>query len=296
MTGRRPAPPRVSRAEMARQLARVRAERQQPRELPPNLARLLDDYHSRHVSDEQMPLVRQFLRTVLAASSLTAEDSIRDYRTHLAALAGYALRRGKTPTPDAVLTTGFIDEYIRRGMAGAGDPLKARRRGLLLALARAVNPGPTVPAKLTPIPHSGVKPPYTPAELAVIVRVCRTQPTETQRRDLATVVALGAGAGPDSVDLRGLRVEHFEDLGSNGLQVHVHPPSTPPTAHRPGPLRAGGSAAFGADGSPRRRAPARCHAGPAQHGGPRCRERRLVQRAAHRAGPAARDVARRPHD
>ena len=120
-----------------------------------------------------------------------------------------------------MLTTTFIDEYVRLGMTGAGDSVKAERRRRLLPLASNVNPGPTTPARLTPIGHSSVKPPYTPMELAVIVRVCRMQPTEAKRRDLSVVVALGAGAGLDSVDLRHL---HIEDLGVEGLQVHVQQP------------------------------------------------------------------------
>lgn len=34
----------------------------------------------------------------------------------------------------------------------------------------------------------------------------------------------GAGAGQDSVDLRHLHIEHLEDLGVEGLQVHVQQP------------------------------------------------------------------------
>ncbi len=213
-----------SKAAMARQLAQVQAEHEQQRELPPTLAQLIDDYTGPSYTAVQMASIRPFLRTVITASTLTGADSVRKHCIHIAGLAAYAICRGVALEPSQMLTTAFIDEYVRLGMTGAGDSVKAERRRRLLALARTVNPGPTTPARLAPIGHSAVKPPYTPPELAVIARVCRTQPTETKRRDLSVVVALCAGAGLDSVDLRHLYTEHIEDLGADGLQVHVQQP------------------------------------------------------------------------
>ena len=123
-----------------------------------------------------------------------------------------------------MLTTRFIDEYIRVGMAEQKESLRAARRTRLLALAAATNPGPEVPAKLTPVGHSAIKPCYTPAELAVIIRAAKVQPTEARGRDLACVVALGAGAGLDSIDMRDLFTEHIEDLGGAGILIHVQAP------------------------------------------------------------------------
>ncbi|MGY1618169.1 hypothetical protein ACI797_15630 [Geodermatophilus sp. SYSU D00691] len=224
MTSNSTRPRKPSKAAMARHLAQVQAQHEQERELSPALAQLVDDYAGAGYTAVQMAAIRPFLRTVITASTLTGAESVRKHCTHIAGLAAYAIRRGVTLEPVQVLTTAFIDEYVRRGMTAVGDSVKAERRRRLLALARTVNPGPTTPARLTPIGHSAVKPPYTPTELAVITRVCRTQPTEAKRRDLSTVVALGAGAGLDSIDLRHLYTEHIEDLGADGLQVHVQQP------------------------------------------------------------------------
>lgn len=213
-----------SKAAMARQLAQVHAQHAQQRELPATLGQLIDDYTPAGFTALQLVTLRPFLRTVITASTLTGPESVRKHCTHIAALATYAIGRGVTLEPTGVLTTAFIDEFVRLGMTGASDTVRAERRRRLLALARTANPGPTTPARLTPIGHSSIKPPYTPTELAVITRVCRTQPTEAKRRDLSAVVALGVGAGLDSVDLRHLHIEHIEDLGPQGLTVHVQQP------------------------------------------------------------------------
>lgn len=218
-------PPRPSRAAMHRRLAAVEAEGSQRPALAPELAPLVEDYDSRLLTDEQMNAARPFLVAVLAASPLTSPDTLRDYRTQLAALAGYALERGKQLTAAQVLTTEFIDEYVRLGMAGQDERLQTRRRGILLNLARQANPGPTAPAKLPAIARSAVRPPYTPSELAQIVRVCAGQPTARLCRDLSAVVGMGAGAGLDSIDQRGIQVGHVADLGpARGLEIHVQQP------------------------------------------------------------------------
>lgn len=217
-------PRKVSKAAMQRRLTEVQAHRMRPLELPGTLQELVDGYQCRFLTEQQMQLVRPFLAEVIAASGVTAADTMRDYRTHVAALAGYALARGRQLTRTEVLTTAFIDEYVRVGMAGEADNLKGRRRSILLGLASQANPGPTAPAKMPPLPHTSVRPPYTPAELAVIVRICGGQPTERKGRDLSAVVGMGAGAGLDSVDQRGIRVEHVVDLGEDGLDIHVQPP------------------------------------------------------------------------
>lgn len=215
---------RPSKAAMARQLAEVQAKQAQQRVLSPDLVSLINSYTSPQYSASQLAQIRPFLLTVITASTLTGAESVRKHCTHIAELAMYAIQRAVALERGTVFTTDLIDEYLRLGMAGAGDSLRAERRRRLLALATAVNPGPTAPARMTPIGHRAIKPPYTPAELAVIARVCRTQPTEAKRRDLSVVVTLGAGAGLDSVDFRGVYTDHIDDLGEQGIQVHVQDP------------------------------------------------------------------------
>ena len=214
---------RPSRAAMGRLLREIEAE-PKDRDLPPQLAGLIAKYTPREIPAEEMKIIRPFMLAAVTASGLTGVESVRNHRTHLAELAHFAIGRGVPLEVDRVLTTVFIDEYIRHGMAQQEDHLRLERRRRLLAMARTANPGPDSPAKLTPIGHKAIKPPYTPLEIAVIARVARVQPTPARQRDLQIAVALGAGAGADSIDVRPLRTDAVEDLAENGIRVHIGGP------------------------------------------------------------------------
>ncbi|RYP84228.1 hypothetical protein EKO23_16335 [Nocardioides guangzhouensis] len=213
-----------NKAAFARALAAAEAEAQASRTLSADLAAVIDNHQPANPTGRRMEKIRPFLHAAIAASSLQGTESVRKHCTHLTELAAYALGRGAALDVATLLTTTFIDEFVRVGMADDGDHLRAERRRRLLALARTANPGPDVPAKLTPIGHSAIKPCYSPAEMAVIRRVSQVQPTQARSRDLTLVVALGAGGGQDSVDMRDLYTDHIEDLGPDGILIHVQGP------------------------------------------------------------------------
>lgn len=214
---------RPSKAAVARLRAEVES-RPKNKELPAEVAAVIAGYVPARVNDATTERIRPFLVAAITASSLRGKESVRKHCNHLTQLACFALKRGVPLEVAPVLTTAFIDEYIRVEMAQETDHNRAERRRRLLALARTANPGPGVPPKLTPIGHSSVKPCYSPAELAVIMRASRVQPTAARQRDLATVVALSGGAGLDSVDMRDLLTDHIEDLGEAGIRIHVQGP------------------------------------------------------------------------
>lgn len=208
-------------------VARLREEiesRPKNEELPAEVVAVIEAYVPARVSDTTMEKVRPFLVDAITASSLRGKESVRKHCNHITQLACFALKRGLPLEVTAVLTTAFIDEYVRVEMAEETEHNRAERRRRLLALARTANPGPGVPPKLTPIGHSSVKPCYSPAELAVITRAARVQPTVARQRDLAIVVALSGGAGLDSVDLRDLLTDHVDDLGGAGIRIRVQGP------------------------------------------------------------------------
>lgn len=214
---------RPSKAAVARLRAEVES-RPKNDELPAEVAAVIKAYVPARVSDTTMEKVRPFLVDAITASSLRGKESVRKHCNHITQLACFALKRGLPLEVTALLTTTFIDEYIRVEMTEETEHNRAERRRRLLALARTANAGPYVPPKLTPIAHSSVKPCYSPAELAVITRAARVQPTAARQRDLAIVVALSGGAGLDSVDLRDLLTDHVEDLGEAGICIHVQGP------------------------------------------------------------------------
>lgn len=199
---------RISRAEANRLMAEIEAEMARPAILTVEAEALIDGYSSPTLPAQHAPAVKQFMRTVISASSLTGQESIRKNLTHIKELALYAIERGLPLTVEAVMATTVIDDYTRRSTAR--DHLRAERRRRLLWLATQVNPGPTTPARLAPIGHSSVKAPYTPTEMATIRRYALEQPTPAKRRNLCAVVGVGAGCGGDSPDLRPLRNRHVK--------------------------------------------------------------------------------------
>lgn len=214
---------RPSKAAVARLRAEVES-RPKNEELPADLAAVIAGYVPARVSETLMEKVRPFLIDAITASGVRGKESVRKHCNHLTQLACFALKRGIPLEVARLLTTSFIDEYIRVEMAEESEHNRAERRRRLLALARTANPGPGVPPRLTPIGHSAVKPCYSPTELAVITRAARVQPTEARQRDLAIVVALSGGAGLDSVDMRDLLTDHIENLGEAGIRIHVQGP------------------------------------------------------------------------
>ena len=214
---------RPSKAAVARLREEVES-RPKNEELPAEVVAVIEAYAPARVSDTTIEKVRPFLVDAITASSLRGKESVRKHCNHITQLACFALKRGLPLEVTALLTTAFIDEYVRVQMAEETEHNRAERRRRLLALARTANPGPGVPPRLTPIGHSSVKPCYSPAELAVIARAARVQPTAARQRDLAIVVALSGGAGLDSVDMRDLLTDHIEDLGEAGIRIHVQGP------------------------------------------------------------------------
>jgi len=216
-------PRRVSKAAALRHRQALAAQLAAPAELSQHAAQIVAGFDISRYGTSSQP-VRPFLVEALRRSNVTGAESIRKHCRHLAALAVFADSQGLQLTVEAVLTTDTIDHYVRVGMRGETSDNRAERRRRLLWVARSANPGPSVPAKLTPIGYSAVKAPYTPSERGTILRAARTQPSARTGEQLGAVVGLGFGAGADSVDLRELWVRDIVDHGATGLTVQFHGP------------------------------------------------------------------------
>lgn len=214
---------RASKAEALRLRQALQAEALVPRPLATEAATVVATFDIARYGTSTQP-VRPFLVEAIRLSNLTGLESIAKHCRHLTALAVFSDAQGLILSVEKVLTTNNIDEYIRRGMVGDSDDNRSERRRRLLWVARAANPGPTVPAKLSPVGYGAVKAPYTPAERATVIRAARTQPTARKGNQIGVVVALGFGAGADAVDLRELWVRDIVDHGHDGLTVQFHGP------------------------------------------------------------------------
>lgn len=216
-------PRRPSKAEALRRRAAATAQITTPTVLRPELAQIIEEFNVSRYGRSSQP-VRPFIVEAILRSRLTGEESVRKHCRHLAALAVFCDAQGLPLSVEAVLTTATIDDYIRRGMVGASSDNRLERRRRLLWVASAANPGPNTPARLSPVGYASIKPPYTPRERAAIIRIARTQPNERAGQQLAAVVALGFGAGADSVDLRRLWIRDITLDEQAGTSVQFHGP------------------------------------------------------------------------
>lgn len=216
-------PKRVSKAQALRHREQLAAQAAAPRVLSEQAALIIAQFDVTRYDTTTQP-VRPFITEAITRSRLTGLDSIRKHCRHLTALAVFSDAQGLALRVEVVLTTDNIDDYIRRGMPGQSSDNRAERRRRLLWVAQAANPGPTVPARLAPVGYDAVKAPYTPTERATILRAARTQPTERGGQQLAAVVALGFGAGADSIDLRELWIRDITDHRADGMTVTFHGP------------------------------------------------------------------------
>ncbi len=103
---------RPSMAAVARYQAELEARRK-TQELPPEVANVIATYDPAGVPAATMREVRPFLVEVITASKLRGRESVRKHCNHLTKFACFAIKRGVPLGVEHVMTTSFIDEYVR---------------------------------------------------------------------------------------------------------------------------------------------------------------------------------------
>lgn len=97
-----------------------------------------------------------------------------------------------------------IEEYIMKGCPTLSPASRGNRRSQLLRISEALLGPDIAPGRLTPLPASDPVRPYSPSEIVALRSWAEGQSTPTRRRDAATLLALGAGAGLAVEDIAGL--------------------------------------------------------------------------------------------
>lgn len=221
-TTRSPRTPVRNAAAARRMRSSLTAQTQAAPVLSDPLLAVVAAFQPRPPLHEAWPTLRPVVAEVLAHSVVRGPDSVRKHLTHLGYFYVWAAAQG-LPLVPATLVRAYVDEYTRVGMTGSSAKSRADRRARLRSVADQVNPL-QAPDRGVPVPRPSIRPPYTAAELQLLIRVAMTQPTPERTRKAAVCIGLGAGAGLDSRDFRGLRREHIRDTG-DALVVEV--PGTP---------------------------------------------------------------------
>jgi hypothetical protein len=220
---------RTSSAAAARRLRDTLTTSPQPvAELPAELAGVIEQFVPKPPLAYDWSRLRPVVGEVMALSTIRGAESVRKHLTHLGYFFVWADQQS-IPVAVTSLVRAHVDEYTRVGMPQSTEKSRADRRARLRSVADQVNPG-QAPDRGVPIPRPVIRPPYTGVELEQIMRVVGTQPTRERTRKAALCVGLGAGAGLDSRDFRGLRRGHVADHGPGGITVQV-PADIPRTVH-----------------------------------------------------------------
>lgn len=147
----------------------------------------------------------QSLVSELVLSSTDSPTNAAKYLSHLSDFTAWAHGYGIPLTRGHVLDLDVIERYIAVGMPGARDSTRATRRAILRRVARHASPTLRAQPAPEPIRYRRVRPPYSPAEIAALLRLARAQPTPGRRQMLSGVLTLGLGCGLDSRDLAWVR-------------------------------------------------------------------------------------------
>jgi hypothetical protein len=113
-----------------------------------------------------------------------------------------------------------IEEYIVKGCLTLAPASRGNRRSQLLRVAEVLCGSKSCPLRLTPLPPSEPVRPYSVCEITALRSWATGQATPTRRRDAATLLSLGAGAGLAGEDIAQLRA-HMVTVDDMGVLVAV---------------------------------------------------------------------------
>lgn len=178
--------------------------------LPSDVAALIDNYCPRTLTEAEYAPDRSVTAEFVRTSSPTGMRNARRLLSYTSAYATWVRTSAEpAPTVRALADLRLLDRYINTGLAHLSDGTRATHRSTLATAIAAILSG---GRRQTKVAYRGGSAPYTPAEEQAFLLLARHQPTLIKRARLATVIALGAGAGLDSSDLRGVRPADIEVL------------------------------------------------------------------------------------
>jgi len=147
-------------------------------------------------------VIETFVRAAVAEAQpktcYTANNLLSSVSRHVLwcwQTAGLALERR------VVFDRLVIEESIMKGCPTLSPSSRGNRRSQLLRVAEVLLGPEGSPARLAPLPPSDPVHPYSVAELAAMRSWALGQVTPARRRDAATLLALGAGAGLAAKDI-----------------------------------------------------------------------------------------------
>ena len=206
----------------AKRLAAEYAERiERPEPLSEALRLLLEDYEPLQLAPDEWAAVRPvFIEVMGRCSYIKGEAAFKRNRAALAGLLAWSHRQHRSLAIASVLSYQMIDAYWADGLDGMQETTRSDYRSRLRNIAERVNPSLESPVSAS-TGHRSVRPGYTEAEEAAIIRVVVRQRRSETRRKACVIVGLSGGGGLDALDLRHVYRHTILDRGEAGILVEV---------------------------------------------------------------------------
>jgi hypothetical protein len=146
------------------------------------------------------PLVKE----AVAASSPRTVLRANDLLTVTAQLAVWADRVGQPLDPGVLFHPDTIDRFITEGCAHLSDGSRLNYRTQLWKVGAAILGPELYPPRPLPMRRSEVTPPYSEAEITELVSWSKGLSTQSMRRNVQALLAVGLGAGLSAREVKRL--------------------------------------------------------------------------------------------
>lgn len=147
--------------------------------------------------------VGQFARAAAAAGAPQSPARAKALLYCASRLGAFAQAAGLELEPQALFCEAAIERFIACATQGLSPATVRTLRSNLRALQGALSPV-HEPAPRA-LPRERAKPPYTPAELELLLSACAALCTPARRAHASALICLGAGAGVIGTELRHLK-------------------------------------------------------------------------------------------
>lgn len=195
-----------------------------PKPLPDDLEMIMQNPSLEVISATQWLENQETIREIMRRAQIRGGASFRKKLRTVARFVVWASENDYDMGLKHLLTEETINNWVRHGLTKCTDETKSTYRSHLRRIAAHANPTATAPPKPARLRYSEIKPPYDINEIKIMRRVARNQPNPRLRGQIITCLALGLGAGLDSIDLKDLRINEITDYGERGIQITVPKP------------------------------------------------------------------------
>lgn len=190
--------------------------------LPTEVESFIDSYCPRNLTATEYAPRRQLTAEFVRASAPTCLRNAKRLMPYSSAYIAWVHKHAiAEPSVADLADLLLLDRYIDSGHPDLSEGTKATHRSTLATAITAILGG---GRRKETSNYRGGSAPYSPAEEQAFSLLAQHQSTALKRARLATVVALGAGAGLDSGDLRGIRPVDIEltvdPVGAYQVTVH----------------------------------------------------------------------------